>query len=81
LRWHFIGRLQANKVRAVVRAFPVIHSIDSQALAERTSRIALEEKKVRRFFSRSNFATTRRRVAGSRMACGRFGQSCSHCRA
>ena len=43
LRWHFIGRLQANKVRAVVRAFPVIHSIDSQALAERTSRIALEE--------------------------------------
>jgi len=43
LRWHFIGRLQANKVRAVVRAFPVIHSIDSQALAERTSRIAVEE--------------------------------------
>ena len=40
LRWHFIGRLQANKVRAVVRAFPVIHSIDSQGLAERTSRIA-----------------------------------------
>ena len=43
LRWHFIGRLQANKVRAVVRAFLVIQSIDSQALAERTSRIALEE--------------------------------------
>ena len=45
LRWHFIGRLQANKVRAVVRAFPVIHSIDSQGLAERTSRIAAEENK------------------------------------
>ena len=45
LRWHFIGRLQANKVRAVVRAFPVIHSIDSQGLAERTSRIAVEENK------------------------------------
>ena len=43
LRWHFIGRLQANKVRAVVRAFCVIHSIDSQGLAERTSRIAVEE--------------------------------------
>ena len=43
LRWHFIGRLQANKVRAVVRAFSVIHSIDSEGLAERTSRIALEE--------------------------------------
>ena len=22
LRWHFIGRLQSNKVRGVVRAFP-----------------------------------------------------------
>ena len=46
LRWHFIGRLQANKVRAVVRAFSVIHSIDSQSLAERTSRIAIEENKT-----------------------------------
>ena len=43
LRWHFIGRLQANKVRAVVKAFSWIHSIDSMALAERASRIALEE--------------------------------------
>ena len=43
LRWHFIGRLQANKVRAVIRAFSWIHSIDSMALAERVSRIALEE--------------------------------------
>ena len=43
LRWHFIGRLQANKVRAVVRSFAVIHSVDSQPLAERISRIAAEE--------------------------------------
>ncbi len=50
LRWHFIGRLQSNKVRAVVRAFPVIHSIDSQELAERTSRIALEEDQIPEVF-------------------------------
>ncbi len=50
LRWHFIGRLQANKVRAVVRSFPVIHSIDSQGLAERTSRIALEEHQTPEVF-------------------------------
>ena len=43
LRWHFIGRLQANKVRAVVKAFSWIHSVDSMTLAERVSRIALEE--------------------------------------
>ena len=43
LRWHFIGRLQSNKVRPVVKAFDVIHSVDSLLLAERVSRIALEE--------------------------------------
>ena len=45
LRWHFIGRLQSNKVRSVVRHFEFIHSVDSVALAERISKIAFEEKR------------------------------------
>ncbi len=44
LRWHFIGRLQANKVRNVVKKFQYIHSVDSFNLAERISRISGEEK-------------------------------------
>lgn len=43
LDWHFIGRLQANKVRPVLKQFSVIHSVDSLTLAERISRIAGEE--------------------------------------
>ncbi len=43
LDWHFIGRLQANKVRPVLRAFGTIHSIDSLELAKRVQRIAAEE--------------------------------------
>ena len=43
LDWHFIGRLQANKVRPVLRQFAWIHSIDSLALAQRAARIASEE--------------------------------------
>ena len=43
LDWHFIGRLQANKARGVVRAFGTIHSVDSLDLARRLSRIAVEE--------------------------------------
>jgi pyridoxal phosphate enzyme (YggS family) len=43
LDWHFIGRLQANKARGVVRCFGTIHSLDSLALAERLQRIAAEE--------------------------------------
>ena len=34
IRWHFIGRLQSNKVRRVVRSFSVIHSVDSYPLAD-----------------------------------------------
>lgn len=43
LDWHFIGRLQANKVRAVLRHFGTVHSLDSLALAQRLARIAGEE--------------------------------------
>jgi pyridoxal phosphate enzyme (YggS family) len=43
LDWHFIGRLQANKVRGVLRHFGTLHSIDSLALARRVQRIAAEE--------------------------------------
>lgn len=43
LDWHFIGRLQANKVRGVLRHFGTIHSLDSLPLAERLRRIAQEE--------------------------------------
>jgi pyridoxal phosphate enzyme (YggS family) len=32
LRWHLIGHLQRNKIRRVLQANPVIHSIDSQRL-------------------------------------------------
>ncbi len=35
LVWHFIGRLQSNKTRAVARHFDWVHSIDRLALAER----------------------------------------------
>lgn len=43
LDWHFIGRLQANKARGVLRHFGTIHSLDSLPLAERLQRIADEE--------------------------------------
>lgn len=34
VRWHFIGRLQTNKVRHVVGTAALIHSVDSAHLAE-----------------------------------------------
>jgi PLP dependent protein len=37
LRWHFIGRLQANKTRAVAEHFAWVHGIDRLRIAERLS--------------------------------------------
>jgi pyridoxal phosphate enzyme (YggS family) len=42
LRWHFIGQLQRNKVRKVLKDFQVIHSVGSQRLAGHIDRIAGE---------------------------------------
>ncbi len=43
LEWHFIGQLQANKVRPVAKAFAWIHSLDRLSLAQRLDRIVGEE--------------------------------------
>ena len=43
LVWHYIGRLQRNKVRKVLQHSLWIHSVDSQKLLEAIDRIAGEE--------------------------------------
>ena len=43
IKWHFIGRLQSNKVRKILKVAKVIHSVDSIELVERIDRIAGEE--------------------------------------
>ena len=55
IRWHFIGNLQANKVRQVVKEFDFIHSIDSLKLAKRVSRIAGEELKKPKVMAQVKF--------------------------
>ena len=38
LTWHFLGRLQANKTRAVAERFDWVHGLDRLRIAERLSR-------------------------------------------
>ncbi|HEX2052209.1 MAG TPA: alanine racemase, partial [Actinomycetota bacterium] len=40
LRWHFVGRLQRNKVKQVLDTGAVIHSVDRPVLADEISRRA-----------------------------------------
>jgi len=42
-RWHFVGRLQKNKVRHALPLFELFHSVDSLDLAQQMNRIADEE--------------------------------------
>jgi pyridoxal phosphate enzyme (YggS family) len=42
-RWHFVGRLQKNKVRHALPLFELFHSVDSLELARDMNRIADEE--------------------------------------
>ena len=42
-RWHFVGRLQKNKIRHALPLFELFHSVDSLELARDMNRIAEDE--------------------------------------
>jgi len=44
-RWHFIGHLQRNKARRVLRVAYAIHSVDSLELYDTLARLAPEEQR------------------------------------
>ena len=45
IKWHFIGRMQSNKIRKIVQNFKYIHSVDSFEKLQKISNISFEEKK------------------------------------
>ena len=45
INWHFIGRIQSNKIRKIVKNFKYIHSVDSFEKLQRISNISIEENK------------------------------------
>ena len=45
IRWHFIGRLQSNKIRKIVQNFEYIHSVDSYEKLLKISNVSLEERR------------------------------------
>ncbi len=46
--WHFIGHLQTNKVKYIIKSAEFIHSVDSVKLVEEIDRKALKENKVQK---------------------------------
>src|SRR5213595_4239695 len=52
-RWHFIGRLQSNKVKVVNRICELVHSLDSQSAARRLEIPALVQVNLAQEASKS----------------------------
>jgi hypothetical protein len=44
--WHFIGHLQKNKIKKVIRIFDMIETVDSVELANEIGRRSIEIKKI-----------------------------------
>ena len=44
IHWHFIGHLQSNKAKKAIGRFVLIHSVDSESLAEELSREAVKKE-------------------------------------
>ena len=50
LIWHFIGRIQTNKIRKIVKHFDFIHSVDSYKKLLKISEVATELQKIPNVF-------------------------------
>ena len=45
IKWHFIGKIQSNKIRKIVQNFDYIHSVDSYEKLLKISNVSFEEQK------------------------------------
>lgn len=52
--WHFIGRLQSNKVKKAVSLFELIHSVDSFELAKQIDDAAKKQNKTQKILLQVN---------------------------
>lgn len=56
IKWHFIGRLQKNKVKHVVDKFYLIHSVDSVELAELINKLANQKEIIQNILLQVNIS-------------------------
>tara|TARA_Y200000002_G_scaffold363603_1_gene351815 strand:+ start:16 stop:660 length:645 start_codon:yes stop_codon:yes gene_type:complete len=45
IKWHFIGKVQSNKIRKIVQNFEFIHSVDTYEKLLKISNVSFEEQK------------------------------------
>ena len=55
-RWHFIGRLQNNKIKYIVPKFYLIHSVDSLELLEAIDKVAKKNNHIQNVLMQVNIS-------------------------
>lgn len=55
LHWHYLGRVQSNKISDIVKYFEFVHSVDSLKAAEALSLEAKKQNKIISVFLQVNF--------------------------
>ena len=75
-RWHFIGRLQSNKVKPVNRICELVHSLDSHSAAQRLEVPALVQVNLAGEESKGGIAPAELAALPRRSACA----ACRRCR-
>jgi len=56
ITWHFIGRLQKNKIRQICGAFSMIHSVSSLNILTKINQISTEKKIIQSVLLQVNLA-------------------------
>ena len=64
--FHFIGHVQSNKAKKIVKYFDYIHSVDSLRMAEIVSNFATEEGKVQKILLQLNNANEEQKFGYSK---------------
>ena len=55
LNWHYLGKIQSNKLKEIVQCFDYVHSVDSLKHAEALSRECQKQQKNMPIFLQVNF--------------------------
>ncbi len=56
LRWHFIGRIQSNKVRFLVGKYDLIHSVDREKVIQELNQVSFDRGCVQKILLQYNVA-------------------------
>lgn len=56
IKWHFIGRIQSNKIRDIVGCFDLIHSVDSEKLIQSINLQAQRKGHIQKILLQVNLA-------------------------